>query len=129
MTCCLQSICCTSRHLELAQDEAVLTTKQSITGIVARLPMTTLGLDLRYIIQVRSCSVIADFAGKIFVKYSVLFNISMFFPECVARVPVSLWGLGVGVFARRCQTVRNRPQPFATVRVRAIYGLAYSKFM
>ena len=37
------------------------------------------------------------------------------FPECVARVPVSLWGSG-GVFARRCVRVRNRPQPFATVR-------------
>ena len=35
-------------------------------------------------------------------------------PECVARVPVSLWGLGVeGVFARRCVYVRNRPQPSA----------------
>ena len=34
----------------------------------------------------------------------------------------TLWGLGVeGVFARRCvhgRTVRNRPQPFATVRNR-----------
>ena len=41
----------------------------------------------------------------------------MFFPECVERVPVSLWGLEVeGVFARCCATVRNRPQPFATVR-------------
>ena len=39
---------------------------------------------------------------------------SMFFPECVARVPVSLWGSGVeGVFARRCVRERNRPQPFA----------------
>ena len=32
------------------------------------------------------------------------------FPECVARVPVSLWGLGAeGVFARRCVCGRNRP--------------------
>ena len=34
----------------------------------------------------------------------------------------TLWGLGVeGAFARRCvhgRTVRNRPQPFATVRNR-----------
>ena len=45
---------------------------------------------------------------------------SMIFPECVARVPVSLWGLGVeGVFARRCVRVRNRPQPSATVRNRS----------
>ena len=40
-----------------------------------------------------------------------------FFPECVARVPVSLWGSGVeGVFARRCVHGRNRSQPSATVR-------------
>ena len=40
-------------------------------------------------------------------------------PECVARVPVSLWGSGGwSVFARRCVRVRNRPQPFATVRNR-----------
>ena len=42
------------------------------------------------------------------------------FPECVARVPVSLWGSGGwSVFARRCVRVRNRPQPFATVRNRS----------
>ena len=47
------------------------------------------------------------------------------FPECVARVPVSLWGSGVeGVFARRCRTVRNRSQP----SVRTPYGRAYGKF-
>ena len=41
------------------------------------------------------------------------------FPECVARVPVSLWGCGGrAVFAGRCVYVRNRPQPFATVRNR-----------
>ena len=46
-------------------------------------------------------------------------------PECVARVPVSLWGLGVeGLFARRCVHGRNRPQPF----VRSPYGRAYGKF-
>ena len=48
-----------------------------------------------------------------------------FFPECVARVPVSLWGSGGGaVFARRCLTVRNRPQPSAW----ETHGHAYSKF-
>ena len=55
------------------------------------------------------------------------------FPECVARVPVSLWGSGgwgcvLGVWALRvCSldvafvvaTVRNRPQPFATVHNRS----------
>ena len=35
VTCCCQSICCTSRTLDLSQDEAVVTTKQSITGTVA----------------------------------------------------------------------------------------------
>ena len=46
----------------------------------------------------------------------------MFFPECVARVPVSLGGLGVRLcspsFAFATATVRNRSQPFATVRNR-----------
>ena len=41
-----------------------------------------------------------------------------FFPECVARVPVSLGGLGVRLcspsFAFATATVRNRPQPSAT---------------
>ena len=40
-----------------------------------------------------------------------------FVPECVARVPVSLGGLGgEAVFAKSCVCVHNRPQPFATVR-------------
>ena len=42
------------------------------------------------------------------------------FPECIARVPVSLWGCGGrAVFAGRCVYVRNRPQLFATVRNRS----------
>ena len=52
-----------------------------------------------------------------------------FFPECVARVPVLLWG----VWGLECvrstlrprpqpsATVRNRPQPFATVRARTVW--------
>ena len=44
------------------------------------------------------------------------------FPECVARVPVSLGGLGVRLcspsFAFAVATVRNRSQPFASVRNR-----------
>ena len=39
-----------------------------------------------------------------------------FFPECVARVPVSLWGSGGWECVR--STLRPRPQPFATVRNR-----------
>ena len=41
------------------------------------------------------------------------------FPECVARVPVSLWGSGgEAVFAKICVCGRNRSQPPATVRNR-----------
>ena len=40
-----------------------------------------------------------------------------FFPECVARVPVSFGGLGVRLCSRKVvsmsATVRNRSQPFA----------------
>ena len=43
--------------------------------------------------------------------------ISDFFPECVARVPVSLWGSDGGLHCVR-QTLPNRPQPFATFRNR-----------
>ena len=64
------------------------------------------------------------------------------FPECVARVPVSLWGSGgwgcVRSTLRLCSqpsaTVRNRLQPFATVRNRpqpsawGAYGRVYGKF-
>ena len=40
-----------------------------------------------------------------------------FFPECVARVPVSLWGSRGWGCVR--STLPNRPQPFATVRNRS----------
>ena len=44
-----------------------------------------------------------------------------FFPECVARVPVSLWGSGgEAVFAKSCVCGRNRRQPSATVCVSAM---------
>ena len=47
-----------------------------------------------------------------------------FFPECVARVPVSLGGLGVRLcsssFAFATATVRNRSQASATVCVSAV---------
>ena len=42
-----------------------------------------------------------------------------FFPECVARVPVSLWGSGDWGCVR--STLRSRSQPFATVRARTIW--------
>ena len=66
---------------------------------------------------------------------SILFLFSCFavlFPECVARVPVSLWGSGGWGCVR--STLPNRPQPFATVRNRSQpsavgpYGRAYGKF-
>ena len=44
----------------------------------------------------------------------------LFFPECVARVPVSLWGSGGWGCVR--STLRLRPQPFATVRNRPREG-------
>ena len=45
---------------------------------------------------------------------------SFVFPECVARVPVSLWGSGGwGCVRSGCVYVRNRSQPFATVRNRS----------
>ena len=43
-------------------------------------------------------------------------SLAFFFPECVARVPVSLWGSGGWECVR--STLRPRPQPFATVRNR-----------
>ena len=54
------------------------------------------------------------------------------FPECVARVPVSLWGSGGWGCVR--STLRSRSQPSATVRNRSWpfvwgpYGRAYGKF-
>ena len=56
-------------------------------------------------------------------------SMDSFFPECVARVPVSLWGSGGWGCVRSTlrslsATVRNRPQPFA----RSPYGRAYGKF-
>ena len=43
----------------------------------------------------------------------------VFFPECVARVPVSLWGSGGWGCVR--STLRLWSQPFATVRARTIW--------
>ena len=54
------------------------------------------------------------------------------FPECVARVPVSLWGFGGWGCVR--STLHLRSQPFATVRncsqpfARSPYGRAFGKF-
>ena len=64
------------------------------------------------------------------------------FPECVARVPVSLWGSGgwgcvrstLRLWSQPSATVCNRLQPSATVRnrpqpsARSPYGRAYGKF-
>ena len=55
----------------------------------------------------------------------------LFFPECVARVPVSFGGLGVRLCSPKVAfataTVRNRPQPSATVRSTAV-RLAFLAF-
>ena len=48
-------------------------------------------------------------------------KLKVFFPECVARVPVSLWGLhgGLGVWGWRCvRCSLDVVQPSATVRNR-----------
>ena len=68
--------------------------------------------------------------------FKIIFLIFFIFPECGARVPVSLWGLSVCSLdvAQPFATVRNRPQPSATVRnrpqpfARGRYGRAYGKF-
>ena len=50
--------------------------------------------------------------------------VSIIFPECVARVPVSFGGLGVRLCSRKVvsmlATVRNRSRTVATVCVRAV---------
>jgi hypothetical protein len=57
--------------------------------------------------------------GLSFVSWFLSFSLFVFLvPECVAKVGVE------GVFAWRCLTVRNRPQPFAW----GPYGRAYGKF-
>ena len=64
--------------------------------------------------------------------WSVCGALSHFFPECVARVPVSLWRSGGCGCVR--STPRLCPQPFATVRNRSQpfpcgpHGRAYRKF-
>ena len=47
------------------------------------------------------------------------------FPECVARVPVSLWGSGGWGCVR--STLCNRSQPFAAVRNRSREGPTYPR--
>ena len=49
-------------------------------------------------------------------------RLEQFFPECVARIPVSLWGSGGWGCVR--STLRLRSQPFAW----GPYGHAYGKF-
>ena len=52
-------------------------------------------------------------------------------PECIARVPVSLWGCGGrAVFARRCATVRNRPREdhMAVPMVSSAKGVTFRVF-
>ena len=54
-----------------------------------------------------------------------------FSPECVARVPVSLWACGGwAVFARRCETVRNRSREgrMAVPMVSSAKGVAFGGF-
>ena len=59
----------------------------------------------------------------------MVFIVKSLFPECVARVPLSLWGVWgfESVFSRRCVYVRNRPQPSATVRNRSRSLVSHGK--
>ena len=63
----------------------------------------------------------ASYIISIYLSILFVYKQRAVFPECVARVPVSLWGSGgiEGVFARRCFRIRNRSQPSATVRNRS----------
>ena len=62
---------------------------------------------------------LGSLAGVIFFAIFWGARLKMFFPECVARVPVSLGGLGVRLCSPKVAfataTVGNRSQPFATV--------------
>ena len=57
--------------------------------------------------------------GVFFLNGNIIYTCRFFmvFPECVARVPVSLWGSGGWGCVR--STLRSRAQPFATVRNRS----------
>ena len=69
------------------------------------------------------CTSVSQKSPFFFHHFSIIFSI---IPECVARVPVSLWGSGGwgcvrSTLLNRSQpfaTVHNRPQPSATVRNR-----------
>ena len=52
-----------------------------------------------------------------YIHWSLYFQYTYIFPECVARVPVSLWGSGGWGCVR--STLRSRAQPSATVRNRS----------
>ena len=58
-------------------------------------------------------------ARSFFLNGNIIYTCRFFmvFPECVARVPVSLWGSGGWGCVR--STLRSRAQPFATVRNRS----------
>ena len=58
-----------------------------------------------------------DYGYEPLTKWDDLPSRMTFFPECVARVPVSLWGSGGWGCVR--STLRSRAQPSATVRNRS----------
>ncbi|CAJ1439276.1 unnamed protein product [Effrenium voratum] len=57
VTCCLESLCCVRKVLELAPDEGILTTKQFITGsvVTSRVPYA----NIASVDVVRSCGCLA----------------------------------------------------------------------
>ena len=50
---------------------------------------------------------------------------TLFFPECVAKIPVCTWGSGGA--GRVCEEVRNRSQPFAVRREARAIGIDAKK--
>ena len=80
----------------------------------------------------RHWSVLRVLTSKCAFRHSSAVTAACIFPECVARVPVSLWGSGGWECVR--STLRSRSQPSATVRNRSQpfvwgpYGRAYGKF-
>ena len=53
--------------------------------------------------------------------FMYLYVFVFYFPDCVARVPVSLWGSGGGSVFTGHWTLRNHSQLSATVRMRTVW--------
>ena len=92
--------------------------RSSTTGSPQGTPVATgvaVGCDVDNSGETRSTSISKGTMSLCFIPLCF----RLFFPECVARVPVSLWGS----WGWRCVhwTLPKRPQPFATVHVRTVW--------